>query len=87
METTEKRSPKAVSTLRALFTKENKPLTLHDLTKKSGLLSNEVSMALCYLLRQRYVTREAISNDNWKIGRKTVYNYTYSPVKLPKENI
>jgi hypothetical protein len=87
LETTEKQSPKAVSTLRALFTKENKPLTLYDLTQKSGLLSNEVSMALCYLLRQRYVTRKEISNDNWKIGRKTVYSYTYSPVKLPKENI
>lgn len=87
MENTVKRSPKAVTTLRALFTKENKPLTLHELTEKSGLLSNEVSMALCYLLRQRYVTREPINNDNWKIGRKVVFNYTYSSVKLPKENI
>lgn len=87
MENTVKRRPKAVTTLRALFTKENKPLTLHELTEKSGLLSNEVSMALCYLLRQRYVTREPINNDNWKIGRKVVFNYTYSSVKLPKENI
>lgn len=84
METTPKRSPKAVTTLRALFILENKPLTLHELTEKSGLLSNEVSMALCYLYRQRYVTRETTINEHWKIGRKTVYSYTYSPTKLPK---
>lgn len=48
------------------------------------LLPNEISMALCYLRRQRYLTREQIPSQD-KMGRKKVYIYTYHSTRLPKE--
>lgn len=72
----------AVVKIRAVFDAQKKPLTLREITAQaSDLLPNEVSMALCYLMRQRYVKREPIDNTTPK-SRKQVWLYTYSPTKM-----
>lgn len=72
----------AVVKIRAVFDAQKKPLTLREITAQaSDLLPNEVSMALCYLMRQRYVKREPIDNTTPK-ARKQVWLYTYSPTKM-----
>jgi hypothetical protein len=72
----------AVVKIRAVFDAQQKPLTLREITAQaSDLLPNEVSMALCYLMRQRYVIREPIDNTTPK-SRKQVWLYTYSPKKM-----
>jgi hypothetical protein len=43
-------------------------------------------MGLCYFMRQRYMTREPIKNEQSR-GRKTVWLYTYHLTKLPKPEI
>lgn len=43
----------------------------------------EISMALCYLTRQRYVSR--IQIDGQGMGRKKVWKYEYHAEKLAKE--
>jgi len=68
--------------VREAFKKENKPLTAFQIKEVTNLKANEVSMALCYLKKQRYVTRELIPHVG--MGRKNVFLYTYSLEKLPK---
>jgi len=41
-------------------------------------------MALCYLMKMRYLTRELTNNTTPK-SRKQVWLYTYHPIRLPKE--
>lgn len=68
------------------YIEANKPnVTLAEL--REGLAPtpiNDISTALCYLQRRRYLSRELIPNPNPK-GRKQVYLYTYHPERLPKE--
>jgi hypothetical protein len=74
----------AVKKVRAVFTNANKPLTLREIQDIDTTLKvTAISMALCYLHKQRYVTRESIPAKS--LGRKLVYLYTYSDVKLPKQ--
>jgi hypothetical protein len=57
------------------------PLTLTQIKAATpDLQSNEISMALCYLRRQRYLTRELVPNT--EIGRKSVWQYRYHPQRL-----
>jgi len=73
----------AVAKVRLVFQVLQKPLTLREINNfDSSLKVTEISMALCYLLKQRYATREKIPATS--IGRKLVYLYTYSNTKLPK---
>lgn len=73
----------AVAKIRLVFQVQQKPLTLREICNfDQSLKVTEISMALCYLLKQRYVTREKIPSIS--IGRKLVYLYTYSNIKLPK---
>ncbi len=74
----------ASSKVRALFTEsEGNPLTLMTIrTKLQDLRASEISMALCYLMRQRYLTREKIANSQAK-GRKEVWSYRYHAERLP----
>lgn len=82
---TPKKGSNAVSKLRAFFTEVKEPLTLSQINKKiTSLEPNEISMALCYLIRQRYATRELVENPTPK-SREKVWLYTYSETKLPKE--
>jgi len=47
------------------------------------LKASQISMALCYFMRQRYMTREQIKNEQSR-GRKNVWLYHYHAEKLPK---
>jgi hypothetical protein len=81
-----KRSSNAVAKIRVLFKSNSQPLTLKDIKDNiPDLKSSEISMALCYFLRQRYVTRQKIENPSPK-ERKQVWQYTYSDSKLAEVN-
>lgn len=75
----------AASKVRNAFLQNSQDMTLTDLKEFIGdLKSNEISMALSYLRKQRYVTRESIPNDTPK-QRKRVWLYKYHPLPLPKQ--
>ena len=76
----EKKSSNALVKVRAAFIQEGMPLTLATLVMKTELKSPEVSMALCHLRKQRYVTRELIANHGK--GRKNVWSYYYHPDRI-----
>ena len=67
--------------IRALLREHEGKITLAQIAEKTTLKSNEISMVMCYLLKQRYVTRERIKADNIK-GRKEVWSYTYHRVRM-----
>lgn len=76
----------AVFKIRNLFIEKNNSLTSVDIKRfLPDLMQSDISMALCYLNQQRYVTREKTKNPKEK-GRKELWIYTYSLTKLPKEN-
>lgn len=69
-----------------LFKEATAPLTISDIrVAYPELKPNEISMALCYLLNQKYLTRESIENKV-KGGRKNVFSYTYHPNKVEVAN-
>jgi hypothetical protein len=70
--------------VRDVFKAAQQSLTLADINNAlPDLKPSQVSMALCYFRRQRYLTREQIQSDKSK-GRKQVWLYTFHDVKLPK---
>jgi hypothetical protein len=70
--------------IRALFKAEQKPFTISEIkTKYPELKASQISMVLCYLMKQRYLSRESIKNPK-ELGRQMVYQYTYHPERLPK---
>jgi predicted transcriptional regulator len=74
----------AASKVRDVFKAAQCELTLAEIREAMPeLKSNEVSMALCYFRKQRYVTRRQIDNKSSK-GRKAVWLYTYHDARLPK---
>ena len=78
--------PNASSKVRNLFRNHNPVLTLSQIHEQAtDLKGSEISMALCYLMRQRYVTRKLIPNTS-TAGRKNVWEYTYHTKRLPKES-
>jgi hypothetical protein len=79
----EKKKSNAVTNIRNVFRSNNIPMTLNDIKKAlPDLKPNEISMTLCYFLRQRYVKRELIENTIPK-ERKKVWIYTYSESRYP----
>jgi hypothetical protein len=81
----EKKKSNAVTNIRNVFRSNNIPMTLNDIKKAlPDLKPNEISMTLCYFLRQRYVKRELIENTIPK-ERKKVWKYTYSESRYPLE--
>lgn len=57
--------------------------TLTDLRRVlPDLKASEISMALCYLMKQRYLTRMEIENTASK-GRKKVWRYQYHAERVP----
>lgn len=73
----------AVRKVRDVFRAAQCPLTLVEINEAMPELKpNQISMALCYFLKQRYVTREPVKNENTR-GRKMVWLYTYHQLKLP----
>lgn len=76
----------ASTKVRAAFQNLNPVLTLAQIKDfASDLANSEISMALCYLMRQRYLTREQVDNPA-RLGRRKVWQYKYHPTKLPKQN-
>lgn len=70
----------AANKVRAEFVKHG-TLTLTQIkTFVPDLKKNEISMALCYLIRQRYLSRKPVANTLLK-QRKEVWEYTYHPNK------
>jgi hypothetical protein len=68
----------AVTKIRALFRNANKPLCITDIREAiPELKPSQISMTLCYFMRQRYVIRESIDNPRPK-ERKKIWLYTYS---------
>lgn len=71
--------------IRKLFIDNKKPFTLAQINEiYPDLKPTQISMALCYLMRNRYLSREQVPNEK-KMGRKSIYVYTYHESKLPKE--
>jgi len=70
----------AAKKVRAEFVKHG-TLTLTQLKAfVPDLEKNEISMALCHLLKLKYLTRKAVPNTLEK-QRKEVWEYTYHPQK------
>lgn len=70
--------------VRDVFKAAQQPLTLADINNAlPDLKPSQVSMALCYFRKQRYVSRKQVKNEKNK-GRKQVWLYTFYDVKLPK---
>lgn len=69
--------------VREVFQAAQAPLTLTDIkVAMPELKSSQISMALCYFMRQRYMTRKEIENEQSK-GRKKVWLYTFHETRLP----
>ena len=71
----------AASKIRALLRERQGEITLTQIEKITDLKANEISMALCYLLKQRYVTRIKVKSNSIR-GRKEVWSYTYHKVRM-----
>ena len=68
--------------VRQSFVLQQKPLTLADIKViHPDLQASEISMALSYLMKQGYLTRVQIPNNNPK-GRKVVFKYTYHKERI-----
>ena len=72
---------RAVSTIRALLKDYVGEITLSEIGARCDLKPNEISMVMCYLLKQRYVTRVRIKSDEIR-GRKEVWSYTYHRIRM-----
>ncbi len=77
----EKQSSNALVKVRAVFVKEKKPLTLSAIREKTNLTSAAIAMALCHLRKQRYVSREIVTNTTLR-ARKEVWSYQYYPDRI-----
>jgi hypothetical protein len=74
----------AATKVRDLFQLTQRPMTLTEIRQaQPDLKASQISMALCYFIKQRYMTREQIKNEQSR-GRKEVWQYTFSPNKLPR---
>lgn len=73
--------------VRDVFELTKRPMTLSDIrTARPDLLPSQISMALCYFMRQRYMTREQIPNQH-NAGRKKVWLYTFHTNKVPATTV
>ena len=74
----------AASKIRAVFKEATFPLTITDIRERCpDLKATEISMALCYLRRQKYLTRELVKSP-LSYGRKEVWAYTYHAQRTVK---
>jgi hypothetical protein len=73
----------AATKVRDIFQLTQRPMTLSEIRQaQPDLKASQISMALCYLLRQRYMSREPVKNEMAR-GRKSVWLYTYYNQKQP----
>ena len=74
----------AAKKIRQTFINRQVSLTLKDLRfENAELKPNEISMALCYFMKNRHLSRTLIETQSK--GRKQVWLYTYHNQKLPKD--
>ena len=74
----------AAKKIRNTFINRQVSLTLKDLKfENAELKPNEISMALCYFMKNRHLSRTLIESQSK--GRKQVWLYTYHDQKLPKD--
>lgn len=78
----EKTGANALVKVRKVFLENQKPMTLTEIRENTGLKSPEVSMALCHLMKFRYLTRERIPNVITGKARKMVWSYEYHPDRV-----
>lgn len=73
-----KQRSQAVTKIRDLFRERGEPLSITAIREAlPDLKASQISMTLCYLMRQKYVVREQVDNPRPK-ERKKVWVYTYS---------
>ena len=74
----------AAKKIRNTFINRQVSLTLKNLRfENAELKPNEISMALCYFMKNRHLSRTLIESQSK--GRKQVWLYTYHDQKLPKD--
>jgi hypothetical protein len=74
----EPKGSQAVTKIRTLFREAAKPLSITDIRQAiPELQPSQISMTLCYFMRQKYVIREQVDNPRPK-ERKKIWQYTYS---------
>lgn len=75
----------AAKKVRAVFQEKNAPLTLTEIKQSlQELKASQISMALCYHMRQGYLTRQLIDNPTPK-SRKQVWQYQFHNERIEKE--
>lgn len=75
----------AARKVRAVFQEKQKPLTLTEIKEACiDLQRSQISMALCYHMRQGHLTRQLIDNPTPK-SRKQVWQYQYHTDRINKE--
>jgi hypothetical protein len=78
--------PNASIKVKEVFKAAQCALTLKDIkTALPELKASEISMALCYFRKGRYLSREPIDNEN-KLGRKKVWLYHFHTTRLENPN-
>jgi hypothetical protein len=78
--------PNATVQVKEVFKAAQCALTLNDIkTALPALKASEISMALCYFRRGKYLSREQIENQN-KLGRKKVWLYHFHPTRVETQN-
>jgi len=78
--------PNATVQVKEVFKAAQCPLTLTNIkTALPELKASEISMALCYFRKGKYLSRESIENKNL-LGRKKVWLYHFHPTKLESPN-
>jgi hypothetical protein len=76
----------AASKLRTLLKTKTEPVTITAIKEVyPELKASQISMALCYLMKNRYLTRQKVPS-NASRGRKEIWSYTYHAEKLPLVN-
>lgn len=73
----------AASKVRKAFLDADAPLTLAKIKATTGLKSSEISMALNYLMKYRWLSREFVKNTD-ATNRFKVWEYTYHHGKVAK---
>lgn len=73
----------AATKVRNLFQDRGEPLTLAKIRMATGLKASEISMALNYLMKYRWLTREFVKNTD-ATNRFKVWEYTYHHERVSK---
>ena len=78
--------PNATAHVKEVFKTAQCALTLSDIKEAlPELKASEISMALCYFRKGKYLSREQIENQN-KLGRKKVWLYHFHSTRLETQN-